>query len=226
MSKYILVRLIADHSAETTIKEFIQIFNEHGIPQELPIDKGSNFTSKTFMDFCKSLDVNVTYSSTCHHSSNPTKWAVQTVKNLMKKYKCTNQSWHLALLEYSCILISDTVPSSSVLCGHAFKGLLSNFYRNNNNNLSFSDSLQERHDKEKSHFNVNSKELSILPVGSIVMVYDHQIKCWKLGKVDGRHSDNNCSYFCQIRKWNNSVQKSSQFKTNISAICGEVNTES
>ena len=39
MSKFILVRLIAAHSAATTIKEFIWIFNEHGIPQELCIDR-------------------------------------------------------------------------------------------------------------------------------------------------------------------------------------------
>ena len=51
MSKFILVRLIADHSAETTIKEFIQIFNEHGIPQDMCTDRGSIIASKTFMDF-------------------------------------------------------------------------------------------------------------------------------------------------------------------------------
>ena len=70
MSKFILVGLIADHFAETTIQEFILIFNEHGIPQELHVDMGSNFKSKTFMDFCKSLDIILTYSSAYHHSSN------------------------------------------------------------------------------------------------------------------------------------------------------------
>ena len=40
MPKFILVQLITNHSAETTIKEFISIFNEHGIPEELCIDRG------------------------------------------------------------------------------------------------------------------------------------------------------------------------------------------
>ena len=71
MSKFILVRLIADHSTETTINEFIWIFNEQGIPQELCIDRGSNITSKTFMDFCKYLDIILTYFSAYHHCSNP-----------------------------------------------------------------------------------------------------------------------------------------------------------
>ena len=70
MSKFILVRLTADHSADTTIKELIQIFNEHRIPQELHMDRGSNFKSETFMYFCKSLDITLTYSSTYHNSSN------------------------------------------------------------------------------------------------------------------------------------------------------------
>ena len=78
------------------------------------------------------------------------------------------------------------------------KGLLPHFLRNNNNNPSFSDSLQERRDKEKSHFDVNSTELSIIPVGSVVMVYVNQTKCWKLGTVDSRDSDNNHSYLVKL----------------------------
>ena len=149
------------------------------------------------MDFCKYLDIVLTYSSAYHHSSNPAEQEVQTVKNLMKKCKHTNQSGCLALLEYLCSPISDMIPSPSALCGHDFKGLLPCILRNNNN-PSFSDSLQERHDKEISHFDVNSKDLLIIPVESLVRVYDHQTKCWKLGKVDGRYSDNNHSYFVKL----------------------------
>ena len=102
MSKFILVRLIADHSAETTIKEFIWIVNEHGIPQELHIARGSNFTSKTFMDFCKSLDIILTYSSAYHHSSNPAKLALQTVRNWMKNVSVpTNHGALLCLHIYA-----------------------------------------------------------------------------------------------------------------------------
>ena len=88
----------------------------------------------------------------------------------MKNCKHTNQSWCLALLEYLCTPISDMIPCPHALCGHAFKGLLPSVLRNNNNNPSFSDSLQERHDKEQSHFHVNSKDLLIIPVGSVVVV--------------------------------------------------------
>ena len=85
------------------------------------------------------------------------------------------------------------LPSPSALCGYTFKGLLPSFLRNSNN-PSFSDSLQKRCDKEKSHFDVNSKDLPIIAVGSVVMVYDHQTKCWTLGKDYGRDSDNNHSF--------------------------------
>ena len=69
-------------------------------------------------------------------------------------------------------------------------------------------------------------ELPIIPVGSVVMVYDHQTKSCKLGKVDSRDYENNCSYFVKLQNGMMGVQKLSQFKTNISAISGAVNTES
>ena len=82
-----------------------------GFLNSCPIDRGSNFTSKTFMNFCKSLDIILTYSIAYHHSSNSAEQAVQVVKNLMKKCKHTNQSWHLALLEYLYTPISNMIPS-------------------------------------------------------------------------------------------------------------------
>ena len=78
------------------------------------------------------------------------------------------------------------------------KGLLPSFLRNNNNILSFSGSLQERHVKENLILMSTLKDLPIIPVGSVVVVYSHQTKFWKLGKVGSSDSENNCSYFVKL----------------------------
>ena len=41
--------------------------------------------SSQFADFCKDVNVTLTYSSAEHHSSNYAERAVQTVKNIMRK---------------------------------------------------------------------------------------------------------------------------------------------
>ena len=80
------------------------------------------------------------------------------------------------------------------------------------------------------------KELPIIPVGSVVMVYDHQPKCWKLGKGDSRDSENNHSYFVKLengtmvsRNWVNLrptsllfVEQSTQSHSNINKINAEL----
>ena len=97
-SSYIVVREVKNHSAEETIEQFSSIFAEHGIPTTIHSDRGTNFRSKLFQDFCKSLNIKVTYSSAEHHSSNYAERAVQTVKNFMKR---NYHEWRLSLLEYS-----------------------------------------------------------------------------------------------------------------------------
>ena len=53
--------------------------------------------SSQFADFCKEVNVTLTYGSAEHHSSNYAERAVQTVKNIMRKSE--GDRWEISLLE-------------------------------------------------------------------------------------------------------------------------------
>ena len=80
---YIVVRRIKVHTVQETISGFASIFAEFSIPHTILSDCGINYISSQFADFCKELNITLTYSSTEHLSSNYTECAVQTVKHIM-----------------------------------------------------------------------------------------------------------------------------------------------
>ena len=61
-SSYMVVREILGHTAEETIDKLSSIFAELGLPKTLHCDRGTNYTSTKFKDFCKSLNIKVTYT--------------------------------------------------------------------------------------------------------------------------------------------------------------------
>ena len=95
-SGYMAIRDIKDHSAEETIKQCQSIFRELGVPKTHHCDRGSNYTSVQFQQFAKSKNMNLTFGSSEHHSSNYAERSVQTVKNFMRK----SHEWSICLLEY------------------------------------------------------------------------------------------------------------------------------
>ena len=80
--------------------------------------------SSEFVDFCKKLNICVTFSSRYHLSSNPAECAVKTVKSLMKRCLAGNTSWQIALLEYLSTLSGPNIPLPSELMGRQVRGIL------------------------------------------------------------------------------------------------------
>ena len=95
---YIVVRRIKFHTVQETISGFASIFAEFSIPHTILSDCGTNYISSQFADFCKELNITLTYSSTEHHSSNYTECAVQTVKHIMGKSE--GDHWEISSPEY------------------------------------------------------------------------------------------------------------------------------
>ena len=77
-----MVCKVTDHSAEQTIAKYLEIFSEFGVPDEIHSDRGTNYTSSLFLEFCKGLDIKLSFSSAYHHSGNPAEHSVQIVKKL------------------------------------------------------------------------------------------------------------------------------------------------
>ena len=69
----------------TTIRLLFEVFAEHGLPQKVRCDRGTNFTSLDFTNFCSDLSITLSFSSSYHHQSVPAEHSVHTVKNFMKK---------------------------------------------------------------------------------------------------------------------------------------------
>ena len=84
-SNFIVVKSSDRIDTATTIKLLLEVFAKHGIPNKIKCDRGSNFTSIDFTNFCSDLGITLSFSSSYHHQSVPAERSVHTVKNIMKK---------------------------------------------------------------------------------------------------------------------------------------------
>ena len=144
-TEFIVVRMVQSLSMNYTIQILTLVFSEHGLPLNIRSDRGRNFVSNHFQDYCSHLGINLTFSSAYHHhSSNPAERTIRTIKMLMKRCSMAKQSWRLDLLEYLTMPLDGNTPSPSKLNGHKFNSLLPNVNTLNDN----SDILVKRHDAQ------------------------------------------------------------------------------
>ena len=141
-TKFFVVRPLTSLSTDCTI-QILTVFSEHGLPTNIKCDRGRNFVSDLFQQYCQHLGINLTFSSTYHHSGNPAERAIRTVKVLMKCCTMAKQSWRLALLEYLSTPLDSNTPSPSELNGCKFNSLLPNVA-----NSKHSDILVKYHDAQ------------------------------------------------------------------------------
>ena len=83
-TKFIVVRPVQSLNIEATIQVSTSIFSEHGLPVGIRCDRGRNFVSDLFQQYCKHLGIQLSYSSAYHHSSNLAECIIRTVKGPMK----------------------------------------------------------------------------------------------------------------------------------------------
>ena len=114
-SHFIVVKSSDRIDTATTIKLLLEVFAEHGIPNKIRCDRGSNFTSIDFTNYCSDLGITLSFSSSYHHQSVPAECSMHTVKNIMKKCHETGTPWCLGLLEYLRTPLDDKTPSPSSL---------------------------------------------------------------------------------------------------------------
>ena len=83
-TKFIVVRMVQSLSTNCTIQILTSVFSERGLPLNIRCNRGRNFISDHFQDYCSHLGINLTFSRAYHHSSNPAERAIRTIKMLMK----------------------------------------------------------------------------------------------------------------------------------------------
>ena len=153
------------------------IFPEHGIPLATRCDRGRNFVSDLFHQYCQYLGIKLSYSSVYHHSGNPAERAICMVKMLMKHCSLTKQSWRLTLLEYLSTPLDGNTSSPSQLNGCQFGSLLPCI-----SSSKFSDALVSQHNAQLQ-CDTQGHTLPELPVGSKVGYRNHLTNNFDIGIV-------------------------------------------
>ena len=191
-SGYMAIRDMKDHSAEETIKQCQSIFRELGVPKTLHCDRGSNYTSVQFQEFAKSINMNLTFGSSEHHSSNYAERSVQTVKNFMRK----SQEWSICLLEYHMTPIRHKGTESSpmrLMQQRTIRGILPT--RQQETNHCNYEKFRTRK-LEQSQYQTG-QNLPTLPIGSNVLYYSAVRNQWSPGVIVERVHDRSYTVISQ-----------------------------
>ena len=125
-TKYFVVRPVTSLGTDCTIQTLTTVFSEQGLPLHIRCDRGRNFVSDLFQQYCQYLGISLSFSSAYHHNGNPAERAIRTVKRLMKHCTIAKQSWRLVLMEYLATPLDSNTPSPSELNGCRFNSLLPN----------------------------------------------------------------------------------------------------
>ena len=84
-TKSFVVRPVHSLNTDATSQVLRSIFSERGMPVAIRCDRGRNFMSDLFQQYCSHLDISLSYSSAYHHSANLAERAIRTVKGLVTK---------------------------------------------------------------------------------------------------------------------------------------------
>ena len=96
-------------------------------------------------------------------------------------------SWRLALIKFLSTPGPDGKSPSELLYGCQFKGIL--LILNPEVNEKDTDLFSERKEKEKIKFDVKSKQLLVLFIGSNVAYLNTDLKSWSIGTIHARSHD-------------------------------------
>ena len=172
-SGYIVVRQMSTNSTRETIQQFQSVFAELGIPRHLHCDRGLNYTSVEFQTFMQGLNVELSYSSSEHHSSNYAERSVQVVKGFMKR----TAEWPICLLEYLMTPIRHQGVDSSplkLMQRRTIRGLLP--VKQQESNLD--DYVRYHARKQEQAKYQTGKPLQELPEGSNILFYSERESQW------------------------------------------------
>ena len=173
-SHFIVVKSLDKIDTATTIRLLLEVFAKHGLLQKLRCDRGTNFTSLDFTNFCSDLGITLSFSSSYHHQSVPAECSVHTVKSIMTKCHETGTPLHLGLIEYLYTPLDEKTPSPSNLIGHQFQGLCPTFSFLQESQEGTLEHLIEKCLQEKLYHDKKSRTLADILMGSTTAFLDHR----------------------------------------------------
>ena len=92
------------------------IFAKYGLLETIISNSDINFTSETFRQFCRKMNIQQSITSSYHHQSNgQVEACIKLVKSRIKKCLDTNQDVSLALLQIQSTPIGAGLPGPTIL---------------------------------------------------------------------------------------------------------------
>ena len=111
-SRFPVIRLLHDTTAETVCTHFKSILAEHGLPSTIIADCGPQYISEKFRKRCEISNITLKYSSPHHHQANSiAERTIGTVKSLWKKALEENSCPYTALWMYRITPLNSDMPS-------------------------------------------------------------------------------------------------------------------
>ncbi|QQP54221.1 Uncharacterized protein FKW44_006983 [Caligus rogercresseyi] len=171
------------------IANFKEVFNLFGIPVKLRTDGGRQFISAEFMEFCTSLGIEATPSTTHYPQSNGhAEAAVKAMKNLVKKNwvdgRLDEDGFDRSVLEWrNTPRTEDGIAPSQWLLGRLQRTYLpahASVYDKTSKRrmMSAEGERRKNYDKKKEHYDTRSKNLKKFQVGQEVRLRHHVSGEW------------------------------------------------
>src|SRR6056300_548091 len=100
-SRFPVIRLIGNMTANTICTHFTQVLSEYGLPSHIQVDFGTQYASKDFRKMCENSGIKLTFSSPHHPQTNSVaERAIGTCKSLRKKALDEKSSPYSAMWMY------------------------------------------------------------------------------------------------------------------------------
>ena len=111
-SRFPVIRLLSDITADTICHHFTSVLVEYGLPSVVIADFGTQYNSAKFKDSCIKSRITLTFSSPYHHQANSlAERAVGTCKSLWKKVVESSKYFYTAVFMYRVTPLDNNMPS-------------------------------------------------------------------------------------------------------------------
>ena len=186
-SKFHIIRKLNTITSKSVIVQMKGIFDEHGIPEKLISDGGTQYSSKEFKEFADNYGFTHLMSSPHYPKSNGlSERFVRTTKAILQKCLETGSDPHLAMICFRSTPVDHNIASPSELLNkRKYKSNLPTF--SNFKNADVNCDLQLRQDKQKAVHDKSAKPLPSIHVNDDVRCQNPITKVWEPAKVTSVH---------------------------------------
>jgi len=103
-TKWVEIFPLREGNSRKIIDCFKEVFLRMGFPKTIISDNGTQFSSKLYADWTKTMGINAFYISPYHAQANPTERYNQTIKSMIRSLMTKSNDWDKSLQEIAFAL--------------------------------------------------------------------------------------------------------------------------